>query len=299
MKCKAKALLLEKKVSLMWLIGPFYLGICCAILYLAYCHYGHIDLDYIHAISAGLIAGSIYYFNKYTDKREDMLSNYAEASSCDTILREISLLIASVSLVCSFVLLLFFEKLNYAYLIFIPLGIGYSLPFFPSKTPKKATRLKQIPFLKSALIAFMWGAGGPLLIYASGEQFNRSVIEIVLICMTGILANIYNNNFCDELDKIGDEHENIPTLPILLGFRNFLLLLSSISLITGIVFVSCFLRGELSWNHLIFYGFNVGLVPWVYIGPYLFFKEYHMHKQIVKSLSDFYLIIFAGSLILL
>lgn len=237
-----------------------------------------------------LVVFAVYNLNRKTDEDEDAINHterYSFTKKYESIL--------FYSAICSFAVafcLSALQGLGSLILTTLPLvaGIVYSVPLFPARFGFR--RLKEVPFMKSLIVAFSWTIPATLLpICHAGLPTNAA---------TGIVGGFFllqtftNTVVCDLRDVKGDAVSGVRTIPTLLGSRRTLFLLIGLNISIGAALV---LAGEFLSSSYTALVLAAGMVyTMVYL---LCFQRFGKEKLLFELFTDGEFIVLAVALYLL
>jgi len=179
---------------------------------------------------------SIYNLNKKTDEDEDAVNRRDRYAFTKRYEKSLSAL-AWVSYAAAFLIAAFFG-IPSLLVVSIPLvsGILYSMRWLPASFPYR--RLKEIPVVKNALVAFAWASIAALLpvCLAHGIPDVRTFITFAFLFSPVFIGSIIP----DIRDKEGDALAGIRTIPVIIGAKHTSRLLSAMNFLIGlVVFLGC------------------------------------------------------------
>jgi len=189
-----------------------------------------------------LITYSIYNLNRKTDESEDAINHshrYAFTKKYEKILYLSGIGAYLLALVLSG-----FYGISVILVSAIPLLLGliYSMPILPKKF--RYRRLKEIPVVKSLLVAIAWALPPALLpIYVSGATPSLVTLAVILFFFSLVFINTV---LFDIRDMEGDRANCVRTIPVLLGIPRTKTLLTWVNIIFGISVLSLLLISHIS-----------------------------------------------------
>lgn len=210
-----------------------------AMVYLS-CHLQGLSFDPVATTIMMLVVFAVYNLNRKTDEDEDAVNHterYSFTKKYEAILFR--------SAISAFILAFCLSALQgpgslLVTTIPVVAGIVYSVPLLPARLGFR--RLKEIPFIKSLIVAFSWAVPPALLpICHAGLPVDAA---------TGIVGvffffQIFTNTVVYDLrDVEGDAASGVRTIPTILGTRKTLFLLTGMNLTVGTVLM--FTGGALS-----------------------------------------------------
>jgi len=184
-----------------------------------------------------LITYSIYNLNRKTDESEDAINHshrYAFTKKYEKILYLSGMGAYLLALVLSC-----FYGISVILVSAIPLfsGLIYSTPILP--TGFRYRRLKEIPLVKSLLVAIAWALPPALLpVYVSGVTPSLTTLAVILFFFSLVFINTV---LFDIRDVEGDRAAGVRTIPVLLGIPRTKSLLTQVNIIFGISVLSLLL----------------------------------------------------------
>jgi len=237
-----------------------------------------------------LVVFTVYNLNRKTDEDEDAINHterYAFTQKYGTILFRYA--------VCACIIALCLSALRGpgSFLVtIVPLvaGVVYSVPLLPARLGFR--RLKEIPFVKSLIVAFSWAVPPALLPICHAALPPGTTTGIVGVFF---FFQIFTNTVIfDVRDVEGDVASGVKTIPTILGIRRTLLLLTGINLIVGapLILIGGYLSGF--WPALLL---TAGVI---YAQGYILcFRLLMTEKLLFELLADGQFIILAGVFTLL
>ncbi|WP_292405885.1 MULTISPECIES: UbiA family prenyltransferase [unclassified Methanoculleus] len=224
--------------------SSLYLSITGAAMVYISCFVQGLPFDPVAAVILMLIVFAVYNLNRKTDENEDAINNIERY----TFTKEYGSLLFR-SAVSAYIVALCLSALQGfdSFLITaVPLiaGIIYSVPLFPSWFGFR--RLKEVPVMKSLVVAFSWTAPTTFLPICHASLPVDAVTGIVGIFF--FFQVFINTVIFDMRDVEGDVASGVKTIPTMLGIRRTLILLTGVNLIIGtpLLLVSGFLSGPCS-----------------------------------------------------
>jgi 4-hydroxybenzoate polyprenyltransferase len=185
------------------------------------------------------IAFSIYLFNRFTDHEDSY--NYPDQKMYfqkRAALKAIPVMLISLSIL----ILALTNRLVLWHAILIVGGILYSASIIPFFRKRSFTfiRLKDIVFIKNAVVGMLWGVTP----FAIAVQFKTSEFsvsnDLFIIIFAFCITTFINTTSCDVRDIKGDRHAGVKTLATIFGAKSigfFLICLGlGASLFVGINF---------------------------------------------------------------
>ena len=260
-----------------------------AMVYLS-CLLQGLPFDPVATAILALVVFGVYNLNRKTDEGEDAVNHterYSFTKRYETILFR-SAIFAFILAFCLSALQGFGSLL----ITTIPLvaGIVYSVPLFPARFGFR--RLKEVPFMKSLIVAFSWTLPAALLPICHAGLSAGTATGIVGVFF--LVQTFTNTVVYDIRDVEGDAASGVRTIPTILGARKTLLLLTGLNISAGAVLVIA--GGGLP-------GLCPVLLPVagvVYAQGYLLYsRRPGMNKLLFELLADGQFIVLAGLFYLL
>jgi len=237
-----------------------------------------------------LVVFAVYNLNRKTDEDEDVINHserYNFTKKYESILFH--------SAICAFAIALClaaFQGFGSLLITTLPLvaGIVYSVPLFPARFGFR--RLKEVPFMKSLIVAFSWTIPATLLPICHAGLPVSAATGIVGVFF--LLQTFTNTVICDIRDVEGDTASGVRTIPTILGPRRTLLLLIGMNISIGVALVLAggFLSGF--WTLLVL---AAGMV--YTLGYLLCFQRFGAEKLLFELFTDGEFIVLAVALYLL
>lgn len=249
----------------------------------------------VYLITTWCIVFGIYGINRYTDI-EDYINDSGKREFF--IGRRKYLYLSFTILFGSVLWLLAAGSLQLFHVLCLYTGIAYSFPIFPRVTKKiriQWQRLKEIPFVKSVLVAFLFGSSF-FALYFRESAISITRIELTTLMFASVLSVFINTVFCDIRDIVGDKAAGVKTIPVLLNSKRTIIycitLPGLIWLATAIALYS------LSFISLPIMGFIICVIayPAFYMGIY-YAKV--LPDRITFLIADSCLLVFGIGLIVL
>lgn len=244
----------------------FFLGLAAALQLIAFCIYLGVQPDWTVATLFCILTAGTYLLNRVVDK-EDKFNNilrwrfFNETPDKTAMWMTISIL----SLIIPSIALIAFKKsdtaLQFAVISFI--SFTYTVKIIPSIKDKKIcwVNLKEIPVLKNFVVCTLW-SGSVIIIAASISGISVFRYDLLLLFITIFLSTCNNTIASDARDIPGDQLRNIKTVPVLIGVKNTILLLSVISSL-GVILTGLLFSFGLINSYLFF--FALFIIPWSYL----------------------------------
>jgi 4-hydroxybenzoate polyprenyltransferase len=201
-----------------------------------------ITFSLIVSVLGMLITYSIYNLNRKTDESEDAINHahrYAFTKKYEKILY-----ISGIGAYLLALMLSGFYGISVILVSSIPLftGLIYSMPILPKGF--RYRRLKEIPVLKSLLVAIAWALPPALLpVYISGASLDLVTLAVILFFFSLVFINTV---LFDIRDLEGDRAAGVYTLPVLLGIPRTKTLLTVVNIIFGLSVLSLLLISHIS-----------------------------------------------------
>ncbi len=189
-----------------------------------------LPFDPVAAAILMLIVFAVYNLNRKTDEDEDAINHterYAFTKEYEgTLFR--SAIGAYVIALCLSAL----QGLDSLFITTIPLiaGIVYSVPLFPARFGFR--RLKEVPLMKSLVVAFSWAIPPALLPVCHACLPGGAATGIAGIFFFFLV--FINTVVFDIRDVEGDLASGVKTLPTILGSRRTLILLTAMNAVVGV-----------------------------------------------------------------
>lgn len=270
--------------------SSLYLSITGAAMVYISCLLQGLPFDPVAAVILMLIVFAVYNLNRKTDEDEDVINNierYAFTKEYGSLLFR-SAVGAYIVALCLSALQGFDSFLITA----APLvaGIVYSVPLFPAQLGFR--RLKEVPIMKSLIVAFSWTIPTALLPICHATLPVNAATGIVGVFF--FFQVFINTVVFDMRDVEGDAASGVKTIPTILGIRRALFLLTGVNLIIGtpLVLVSGSLSGLCSALLL-----AAGVV---YAQGYILcFQQFRTEKFLFELLTDGEFIVLGGVFYLL
>lgn len=188
-----------------------------------------------------LVVFAVYNLNRKTDEGEDAINHterYAFTKKYGFILSRSAVGACTIALCLSAL-----QGYNSFLVTIVPLvaGVIYSVPLLPARLGFR--RLKEIPFVKSLIVAFSWAVPPVLLPVCHAALLPGATTGIVGVFF---FFQIFTNTVIfDVRDVEGDVASGVKTIPTILGIRRTLLLLTGINITIGalLILISGFLSG--------------------------------------------------------
>ncbi len=222
--------------------SSLYLSVAGAAMVYISCLLQDLPFDPVAAVILILVTFAVYNLNRKTDESEDAINHterYAFTKEYGSII--------FYSAVCAYIIALCLSALQgFGSLLVavIPLiaGIVYSVPLFPARLGFR--RLKEVPFMKSLIVAFSWAVPPALLPICHAGLPMGAATGIVGVFFFFLVFT--NTVIFDLRDVKGDAASGVRTIPTILGTRKTLLLLTGVNVSIGaaLVFASGALPGS-------------------------------------------------------
>ncbi|WP_292395880.1 UbiA family prenyltransferase [Methanoculleus sp. UBA303] len=213
--------------------SSLYLSVAGAAMVYVSCLLQGLPFDPVAAVILMLVTFAVYNLNRKTDEDEDAINHserYAFTKEYGPILFRSAAAAYIIALCLS-------ACLGYESLLVtaVPLiaGVVYSVPLFPIRLGFR--RLKEVPFMKSLIVAFSWAVPPALLPVCHAALPAGSAAGIVGVFF--FLLVFTNTVVFDVRDVEGDMASGVKTIPTILGTRRALLLLTGINVSLGAALV--------------------------------------------------------------
>ncbi len=270
--------------------SSLYTSIMMAAMVYISCLLQGLPFDLVATAILMLVVFAVYNLNRKTDEDEDVINHserYNFTKKYESILFR--------SAICAFAIafcLAALQGFGSLLITTIPLvaGIVYSVPLFPARFGFR--RLKEVPFMKSLIVAFSWTIPATLLPICHAGLPAGAATGIVGVFF--FLQTFTNTVVYDMRDVEGDAASGVRTIPTILGSRRTLLLLTGINVSIGaaLVLAGGFLSGFCSVL-LLAAGTAYAL------GYLLCFQRFGTEKLLFELLTDGEFIMLAVALYLL
>ncbi|MBA7473261.1 hypothetical protein ES707_08596 [subsurface metagenome] len=180
-----------------------------------------------------LVVFAVYNLNRKTDEDEDAI-NHTERYAFTKKYEPILFRSAIGSYIVAFCLSAL-QGFGSLLITTIPLvaGIVYSVPLLPARFGFR--RLKEVPFMKSLIVAFSWTIPATLLPICHAGLPAGAATGIVGVFF--FLQTFTNTVVYDMRDVEGDAASGVRTIPTILGIRRTLLLLTGMNIGIGAALV--------------------------------------------------------------
>jgi len=174
---------------------------------------------------------AVYNLNRKTDEEEDAI-NHSERFSFTKKHEKLLFYSAITAYAAALVIAAYYGPATLLIAIFpLSSGIFYSLPILPARFGFR--RIKEIPLMKSFLVAMAWALPPVLLpVYAAGASIGRITMILILFFFTLVFINTV---LFDMRDIEGDAQSGVRTIPVILGFARTRFALTAVNLLTGFV----------------------------------------------------------------
>jgi len=229
-------------------------------------------------LASFFITFSIYNFNRKTDEKEDFIS-YPERFSF--VVKHSRYLFIGALISCIFAVLIAFNRsIETAAILISPLIIAtlYGVAWVPKPLNEKVKfrRLKEIPILKDFFVALGWFA---IPFLATYYWFESITISTWLVASFIFIRIYIGAVIFDVRDVTGDKMTGIKTLPVLIGEKRTILLLTLLNTASLFLFLFITYQGLLpSFMNII----NIGISLYGYM--FLYLSASHMVNK--KFLCD-------------
>lgn len=275
-------------LQLLYLAAIGAMSLACGALYMG-CPVDPILL----ATFAGLVFG-IYGLNRFTD-HEDIINKPENR----LFFQDNSLMFAGTVgiFAASLAALWMTGRLTSYHIVLTVFGIVYSVKVVPMPgIGGKITfsRLKDIPFAKSLVVALLLGTAFFAVNWSVYPSFVSAPLQLTLLIATCIITVFINTNFADLRDIEGDRVMQVPTIPVLFGERGTII---GTMIVPGLLLLGTTLflafSGRVSLGIAVFVGLNL-LYPLLYVSAW--FRGGAI-KKIVEPLADACVLVYAAGLL--
>ncbi|HUU76468.1 MAG TPA: UbiA family prenyltransferase [Methanoregulaceae archaeon] len=177
-----------------------------------------------------LITYAVYNLNRKTDEKEDAI-NHKERYGFTKKYERWLYYSAIFAYVFGLILAGYYGVAAFLAALF-PLvsGIAYSLPLLPARTGFR--RMKEIPLMKSLLVASAWAIPPSLLpVFIGGGTICQTTLVMILFFFSLVFINTV---LFDMRDVEGDRQSGVRTIPVILGIEHTRALLTAINMILGL-----------------------------------------------------------------
>ncbi len=180
-----------------------------------------------------LVVFAVYNLNRKTDEDEDAINHterYTFTKNYESILFRSAISAYAVAFCLSAL-----QGFGSLLVTIIPLaaGIVYSVPLFPARLGFR--RLKEVPVVKSLIVAFSWAVPPALLPVCHAALPPGTATGIVGVFF---FVQIFTNTVVFDIrDVEGDATSGVRTIPTILGARRTLLLLTGMNISIGAALV--------------------------------------------------------------
>lgn len=172
------------------------------------------------------VTASVYSFNYWTDIVEDIINLPKSAIVNSKITSRKVLFFSSLCATLSLFFAYFLSFYSMVVVITIlVIGILYSYPILG-----KRHRIKNMPFLKSVIIAFGWSLGVLIPVFAVTSNISTALLTLSIFIFLQVIAGTVIR---DIKDLSGDIKAGIRTIPVMLGVKktgDLLFLINTVSL---------------------------------------------------------------------
>jgi 4-hydroxybenzoate polyprenyltransferase len=177
-----------------------------------------------------LVGFSVYNLNRKTDEAEDAINRADRYSFTKKF--EKHLFIAALVTYGLAIAIAAFYGVAATIVILIPLvaGILYSIPCLPPSTGYR--RLKEIPVVKNLVVGFAWGTTLtfiPLLVTGTPATM-ATAVTLVFFSTYAFIAS----TLPDIRDLEGDAQAGVRTIPVVIGEKRTLILITLMNLFIGV-----------------------------------------------------------------
>lgn len=242
----------------------------------------------------GIVFG-VYGINRYTDIEDYKNDSKKMKFFID---RKKYLYLSFILLFGSILWLLVAGSLQVFHVLCLYAGIAYSFPIFPLITKKfgiQWLRLKEITFVKSLLVAFLFGSSF-FALYLNESNIVVTRIELTALLVASILSVFINTVFCDIRDVVGDKAAGVKTIPVLLNSKRTIIYCIAIPSAVWLSAIAILYSLSLIALPIMVFLICTMFYPAFYIGLY-YIKI--LPERITFVIADSCLLVFAIGLIVL
>jgi 4-hydroxybenzoate polyprenyltransferase len=213
--------------------SSLYLSFAGAAMVWISCVLQGLAFDPTAAAIAVLVTFSIYNLNRKTDESEDAINHaerYAFTKKYGKFLFYSAIAAYGVALLLSII-----QGFDSLLITAIPLigGVVYSIPLLPTRTG--FIRLKEIPVMKSLIVAIAWAVPPALLpICHAGLHADLSTAVVGIFYFSLVFINTV---VFDMRDVEGDTASGVRTIPVILGMRTTKIVLTVLNVCFGAAIV--------------------------------------------------------------
>ena len=232
-----------------------------------------------------LMTYSVYNLNRKTDEKEDAINHserYAFTKKYERFLFASALL--------TYLIAFFLAGIHGAAVLAItaiPLvsGIVYSMPVFPRQFGFR--RLKEIPIIKSLIVATAWAIPAALLpayVLSAAPGISTVIIGLFIFSLAFVNTVVF-----DMRDVAGDIVSGVRTIPVLLGVARTKILLTLVNLLFGTIAV-LFGLAVLSFAEICILIVAIAYVQWYIV----YFQQIAVTGVLCDLIVDGQFIVFGG-----
>jgi 4-hydroxybenzoate polyprenyltransferase len=174
-----------------------------------------------------LVSFSVYTLDKIADLDKDVASMPARAGFLQGR-KNLAIAYSSLAYLLSIIIVFIGQPMSSSFLL-VPMAanIVYGTRLIPG-----VPRLKDIPVMKNAIVAFSWALVTILIpaTYQSPPQSGPFSILVFMVIYFMFIKTFIDTVLYDIRDEVGDKINNVRTIPVLIGSKNttkFLLFLNS------------------------------------------------------------------------
>ncbi len=213
--------------------SSLYLSLASVAMVWISCVLQGLAFDPIVAAIAMLVTFSIYNLNRKTDESEDAINHaerYAFTKKYGKYLFHSAIVAYGIALLLSV-----FQGFDSLLITAIPLigGGVYSIPLLPTRTG--LIRLKEIPVMKSLIVAVAWAVPPALLPICHADlhaDLSTAVVGVFYFSLVFINTVVF-----DMRDVEGDAISGVRTIPVILGMRTTKIVLTVLNVCFGAAIV--------------------------------------------------------------
>lgn len=173
-----------------------------------------------------LMTFGVYSINKLTDIKEDAINRPERI--CFLMGRKRHIMALSILALLASGAIAYDKEHNAIYVLLIPFIANCA---YSSRIHPRLPRLKDIPFVKNAVVGLSWALVCTLMPAATSEGCMTLTIGCVVYLM--LIKDFINSTLCDLKDVIGDRENGVRTIPVILGpalTKKMLMILNSLLL---------------------------------------------------------------------
>ena len=249
------------------------------------------------ALVYGLLLFYLYMVNRYTDRNEDR-ANCPDRSALFEATR-LPLWMAVFSVLGVVTILLVHHTLNAYYLMNIALGTAYSVRLIPGIRSSKFAlwRIKDFGWFKPFFLAMMWGQAFFLFPLSYGFPASSKFTLWVVLSFSFTALNFSNVLFCDILDKEGDRAAGIKTLPVTVGVRLSLQIITLVCLLCAVLILWFQMALNAAGFPVLLFLYTMALYPCVYVLVYVWTRS--QTGGLTRIIAESDILVFALGLLIL